>query len=468
MLTLVLAGLLAPAQITTPVVPILQPGPQVQVPLRPVRDLSGQVIGSEEDLDVALGGSFSAPFGPNITAVPTGDPRIWDLTFHRMGSGWEESVLIGIPTSHANPAPLLVAFHSYGHTPADILQNTTYFDEALNRGWFVVAPLGAHKFHFNVDYALENIRDVLDWFATIKPVDPDRIYGVGFSMGGGTALTYAARNLDPGHARFAAVVNHTGAASIRGVFDNSIDTSLLENSQMFGGTPTDFPNAYAAASTVDIDFVTARVNPSNDLARNLTHTSVTHWAVAGDPIGYLVDQVRIVHGQLYGRGTQSRMIIAIGNQHDWSTLNETAVLDLLATKQYANPEVGKVHRTLVTNNGFWFHFQVRQHTPGEFTPLRWFVDTPTNRLFVDRARNLKSIGFRPGSLGLDPAADLEVVVANTDGQSLELIVEGYALPPASVRRNGSSAANWTWDASAHTVTLYEASASGYPSWTIER
>jgi len=468
MLTLVLLGLLAPAQVTTPVVPILQPRQQFQSPATPVRDLSGQVIGTEGELDLALGGAFSAPFGPNITAQPTGDPRVWDLTFHRMSSGWEESVLIGIPTSHATPAPLLVAFHSYGHTPQDILQNTSYFDEALSRGWFVIAPLGAHKFHFNVDYAIQNIRDVLDWFAMIEPIDPDRIYGVGFSMGGGTATNFAARNLDPGHARFAAIVNHTGSASIRGVYDNSLDTSLLENPQMFGGSPTAFPFAYAASSTVDIDFVTARVNPATDLARNLTHASVTTWAVAGDPLGYLVDQSHIFHGQLYGRGGDSRLIMGGGNQHDWSTLDETAVLNLLDSKQYEDPEIGRIHRTLISNSGFWFHFHVNQHSAGQFTPLRWFVDVPSNRLFVDRARNLKSLGFRAATLGLDPDADLEVVVANTDGQALDLVVEGYDLAPASVHRNGSSAGNWTWDPITETVTLFEASPGSYPSWTIER
>jgi len=143
-------------------------------------------------------------------------------------------------------APLLVLFHSYySHhnehtTPSTGPRNWDYYDlitKAKERGWIVMMhdggqldaachtpvpcphptpePTGGHfttyatePFHRHSEAA---IRDAIQRF----PINKDRVYGYGFSMGGQEALNYAARHLDPlsDEGMFAAVISSSGYLS---------------------------------------------------------------------------------------------------------------------------------------------------------------------------------------------------------------------------------------------------------------
>ena len=82
------------------------------------------------------------------------------------------------------PAPVLTLFHGYGEHLRDTVLRTDLVDEAMSRGWLVFAPLGAHEFNYGIDYAQDNIERAFEFIGARLPLDLDRIYGVGFSMGG--------------------------------------------------------------------------------------------------------------------------------------------------------------------------------------------------------------------------------------------------------------------------------------------
>jgi len=115
---------------------------------------------------------------------------------------------------------MLVIFHRYGVSHWDGFLHTDFYAEGRKRGWHVVGMLGAAQVNFASPESQQNTRVVLDWMLANYNVDRARIYGVGFSMGGGSATSYAARHLDPAGSMFAALVDHTGSVSLQDTYDH--------------------------------------------------------------------------------------------------------------------------------------------------------------------------------------------------------------------------------------------------------
>jgi len=414
--------------------------------------------------DSALGGNFSNGWSPpaSTTLLQLG---IYEVNLNDPGTGWQETFVIGMPDKPLFPAPVLVVFHGYGGTPQEILDNTTYFEEGMARGWIVVAPLSAHQYNFGIRYSQRNTEAVMNWVAKYCKVDVDRFYAVGFSMGGGAASSYATRHVSPLHARFAGLVNHTGSTSIKDIYWNSPDPSLLESDLMFGGSPTDKSFLYSIASTMDLDTFSGTIDQSTDMARNLSNISVKNFNVDGDPNQHLVNQTQKVHDQFAARGVTSVHTTTGDSIHKWYTLNETEVLDFLEPLTFTDPKPNVFHRILADRGGRWFDFGVRQTKKGRFTPFRWAAMPGLNQIYIDEAENMARLTVNPTKLGLDTSKPLDFVYESVDGQAVELVIKGIDMP-VDVQRNGASTGNWTYDPVKRTVTLFEDTTSGLPKWTI--
>jgi len=418
-----------------------------------------------------LGGSYTAggAHGPISSITPSFRPGLWNITLDDPGTGWQEKVLLGIPSvqQHAQP-PLLVMFHSYSVNENSTYVNSPIFQDALDRGWFVLSPLGAHDVNFGIDYAQENVQYALDVFTEILNENPRRIYGIGFSMGGGMAMSYAARHQDPGRPRFAAVINHTGTVSVANAWSNSTDNTILEHELMFGGPPASDPFRYSQASALDIAFPGLEVDATTDLTRNLAGTHVLHQHADFDPITYLIEQTQTIYAWME-LASPDKTNILTPNQavHEWGTIDSNAALDYLYgfVGELELPTEG-THRVLADRETTWFHFHVHQDLAGAFTPFRWNYEPLANRLTIDETENLERIVVNTLSLGLNPAVNLEVVVESADGTPDEVTLTGYQLQPQELLRNGVADSNWEWDPVARTVTILESDPSGAPLWRV--
>lgn len=431
-----------------------------------VRGIYGEPLGSSADMDTTLGGSFSNPFNPGRSANMR-HRYIAEVKLNDPGTGWEERFLIGIPPVRLKPSPVLVLFHEYGGTPEKMLENTTYFKAAMARGWIVVAPLSAHQYNFSIEYAQVNTKAALDWVIANVDVDPDRFYAVGFSMGGGTATSYAARHLDPHSARFAAVVNHTGTTSIRDSYWAANDKNLMESPLMFGGAPDVHPFRYQTASTIDLDTFTGQIDPESDMGRNLSHVELKSFNAEGDPLWYLIAQTSRLHDHVLTYGTSAIYTQSTDTVHKWWTLDVDEVLDYFEGVTYAEPAAGVLTRTLADRDGRWFHFEIEQNTPGTFSPFRWTVLPALNRVVVDQAENFNRFVIDPASAGLNASQPIEVIFECAEDRALEVAVKGIASAPSDVLINGQPTGEWAYDAASDTVTLFEDAIGSYPKWTIQ-
>lgn len=417
--------------------------------------------GAAERVDVGDVRPGGMPGGRDPRFDPYRHPRL-QLLFTNTGSGSVELATLQIEGVPPNTrAPLLVAFHQFSTSHLDIFVNTTFPEEAAARGWYLLAPLSGGQAHFSSLGSQINTQYVIDWVRAHFLVDEERIYGVGFSLGGGAVTNYAARHLDPSGAMFAALANHTGTVSLAHSYDRQPDGRAAFEA-VFGGSPAQVPFAYQRSSVIDLDPVTGIVHPGVDLARNLTHIPTYGFYVSQDPLVHLREQNEALAQHMQGFGAPYSLTVVDRNTHTWLNLDETDVCDFLAPKTLTLPTAAS---TLADHDDRYFWFDVVQDGPGAFTPFDWSVDAGANRLELAASENLAELGVHTLEAGLDPAATLEVSIANADGSGDVVVLGDYPQPPAQVLRDGLPGASWSWDVGASALRLEETDGAGH-LWTV--
>jgi dienelactone hydrolase len=401
----------------------------------------------------SIGGAGGTIAGgvPTVTRerVP-GYPGLFQMTMSGTGSGFLEKFLLQVPdVPPSAPRPLLVAFHKYGTSHADVLFNTSFVEEARARGWYLIAPLGAMQQNFGCLESQVNVRAALEWARAHIAVDDARIYGVGFSMGGGGCASFAARHLDPDGPRLAAIVNHSGTVSLGHAWANENDTVRAVLEARFGGTPAQVPFAYQRCSTIDLHPQTGSVVAGTDMGRNLVQ--VHTWLAADDPDLYLPAQTQAFHAQVQWWHPSAVLTLAPGDQHSWGTLDEAAACDWLAQHAWQEPTSGSL---LADSDGVWHRFVVEQAAGGAFTQLSWGADPGANRLVLSGTRNLRRAATDATTLGLAYAGTLRLDLDPADGSADELLLTSVPYAPNAVFRDGLPASA-TYDSLADTLLLVE-------------
>jgi hypothetical protein len=147
--------------------------------------------------------------------------------------------------------------------------------------------------------------------------------------------------------------------------------------------------------------------------------------------------------------------------------NELEALDWLQQYTWTEPGFNTPVRVLADRDARWWHFTITQKTAGQFSPFRWTVDDANDRVVLDQMSNVASVRFNPVEAGL-PSTPIEVMINLTSAGSIEIVLDGFEFPPASVTRTGGGGASWTHDQVAKTLTLHETVGTGYPRWTVTK
>ncbi len=421
--------------------------------------------GIQENLTGGMPGLPSASLQMRMMPVP-GYPGTYNVTLRNTGSGYKELFVIQIPSNPPpGPRPLLVGFHRYGVSHADVLLNTSFPAECEARGWYFVAPLGGSNCHFSSQVSLINTRRVLDLVKQCYPIDAARVYGVGFSMGGGAALNYAARSLDPAGLRFAAVVNHTGTLSTAHAFANELDDNDADDGPVPGGanleandwmefwhagTPTSKAFAYQQSSVFQLDALTNQVVPGVDLTRNLKLIKLQSWMASGDPLLYLGAQTTAFAGYAANLGLDHTLHVIPANQHTWDTLDESAVCNWFASLNLQVPSAGSLAAD--SDGQKLYQFRVWKDQAVGFAPFQWSLDPSAARLNLYGTQNLKRVEWDATECGIAYQGALRLNHSNLDASSDEILFLNVPWAPVQVQFNGSPASG-SYDAQAGTFLI---------------
>ena len=429
--------------------------------------------------DSGLSGSSGGALGmaANVLPVP-GYPGAYNVTLRNTGSGYTESFVLQIPSgAPVGPRPMLVAFHRANVSHADAFLWTSFPQECQARGWYFVAPLGGSQRHFSSLVSQINPQRVLDLVCSLYPIDRQRIYGVGFSMGGGAVSTFAARHLDSDAPHFAAILNHSGSVSIAHAFANEIDDNdaddgplpngaNLEASDLMqfwnGGTPATAAFSFQRCSSIDIDPLTGQVGADTDLARNLGHLKVMTVLATGDTHPYIPYQTQTWVSHLANLGVDNTFNSVAYNGHSWDALDDHAACNWFASISAVEPSSGN---QLADEDGqSVFHFHVQQDQTGQFTPFQWLADPTANRLSVWGSRNLRRLSVDAQAIGLAYLGTLRWNHSDLDATADELQLTNLPYAPLQVLRDGQSAA-FSYDAQLGTLLLTEPDGFGH-QWQI--
>lgn len=382
------------------------------------------------------------------------------LTLPIPQTGLQESYLFFTPPAPVAPTPLLVHFHAAGTSAYDLVFFTDFLAEAEARNWYVLAPFqivsqSPATSSYSTLPSQFHVDEVLAWAIANHTLDLDRIYGYGFSMGGGNALNYAARHLERARGTFAALANHTGTLSLPDEYRNARSPKVLRPilEGLFGGSPTARPFEYLRSSVLDLDEDGRLVLGGDHVAVNLAHVPIQSWFATGDPQAHLVAQARRLD-ELFGLlpGTNHTLVPVNGDQHVWDTLDEVAVCNWFATHSLALPRGGELR---VDRSAKFLHFDLTVAATDRFAHL--FHDARPERLSVTETENLVEVRTAAAEAGLDPAqVPFELLIDAAAGAPPRVVITGFTRAPSAARRDGDVAVTgWAYDALNQVLTIDE-------------
>ncbi len=416
---------------------------------------------------IAAAGSYSHP--NLISYFVPGIPGVYNVILRNTGSGFQEQFLLQPATvAPGTSAPLLILFHGAGTSHYSGLFHTSFFTEAQQRGWHVLAPLGALQNNFGFLPGQINTRLAIAWTLNHLSVDADRVYGVGFSMGGGWALSQAARHLGSDDAHFAAILNHTGSVSLAHTYESDLGARpLLE--LRYGGTPLEETFGYRRCSTIDLDPASGTVGTDTDMVRNLRHVPIRNWMADMDPLTYLTAQTNALHGHAQAMLALESLTVVPASVHSWSTLDPVIACNWLAEHTYTPPAPATLATALIDQDGSYFDFVVQQDAPGAFSKFKWMYEPATagNRLKLLETSNMTEIAVDATDLGLEYTGTLELELQVLDMTEDRIVLHGTPSAPVAVLRDGLPM-SWTWFSESKGLTIVEPGLdTGSHVWSIE-
>lgn len=431
------------------------------------------------------GATLGRPYLRLGSPVP-GFPGAWNLQISVPETGIVEKFVLQFPQGPVTtPRPLLVVFHKYGVSHADALYNTDFDTEALSRGWYMLAPLGAYQTHFGDALSQQNTLAAIEYARSVCNIDPTRIYGVGFSMGGGALTSFASRHLDPQGPMFAAVANHTGTVSLNHAYANEGSTVQALMVLRLGDPVT---NAFQWKRLSSVDLVTVAmgdpldpadvsVAAGTDVVRNLKHAGVQNLLADQDPMLYLALQTSELSAHVQTIHPSSVFTQLPGAQHSWDTLDESAVCNWFAQKTLALPTAGSA---LIDRNTYlygphggtdlrYLHFRVQEDVDAsttQFVSFDWSANATTNELELLATSNVSRLSIDATDVGLAYAGSLTLEISSADASDDEIVLLDVPQAPVSVTRDVGPTPPATYDPVGQTLTIPEPGVSGVHVWTI--
>jgi poly(3-hydroxybutyrate) depolymerase/DNA-binding beta-propeller fold protein YncE len=136
------------------------------------------------------------------TQDKTKPPRVEKKTYDFKDAGKDMEYALFVPSGYdkAKKSPLVIALHGLGGNPQQFMRTRGLTEQAEKRGYIVAAPMGYNEKGWYGVRGLKGSRmepenlgelsekDVMNVLALVKKdysVDPDRVYLMGHSMGGG-------------------------------------------------------------------------------------------------------------------------------------------------------------------------------------------------------------------------------------------------------------------------------------------
>lgn len=431
--------------------------------------------------------SFSSlPEGPSsLIASGVGGTAVLARLFIPATGLFEVFLIYVPPTDPTLERPLLTAFHSFGISHGSIATLTTYLRECQDRDWFLLAPIqsggpGLSQVSYGSINSQLHVEAVIGLMLEYYEIDRDRLYGVGFSMGGGNVMSYATRHRDRRKGAFAAIMNHTGTVSLADTYEFVPVSVRPIMETLFFGTPTDTPFEWTRASSIVLDSTSQLIPNADHMAVNLTNIPIKTIYGITDPNQYLIDQSIQLDAFFQSVGATNHILeptpetTECPEGHCWNTADEFLVCEWLTTQTLnPNPTSGTI---LVDRSARWGRFDLQIDAQDAFGGLKFEVDPAAKSLTITGVRNLSEVAVDPSRIDLDVTGAFTVSVLSEELGGDDYRIRNYPALPTGVERDGQpvladcaappGTPSWCYDRNTGDLVLYEPGGQVPAVWTI--
>lgn len=295
--------------------------------------LMGACAGTAPQTPDAPSASAAPPVGGPRPMQPLilGTPPVGSAPAPRPASGLGDVTVVntslnGDPTRIVYPAralaagqryPVLIFHHGYGMDQTQLTDRTGLAAAAVQEGWLAASATFGGRAHWGNEQALRQTGLLIQELVANHQVDPQRIYLVGFSMGGGTALLAAANPLGLPY-RVAAVASTQGFTDLEAMTSEESGGGVYAKSvqEAYGGSLT---SAVVAAHSPQAQAERLRGIPVY-LEHGSADTSVR------------VSQAYQMDAKLTELGIAHEFKIYNGAGHGEQTIDEAAIVGFLRGK----------------------------------------------------------------------------------------------------------------------------------------
>lgn len=387
------------------------------------------------------------------------------------GTGFHEHYTYQVPPGYdpdGLPIPMVIAYHGFGSSAASVSTQTLLDELCALRGWFYLSVTGVDDQLFGTDVAQRNVDAIIRYILDEYAIDADRLYMVGFSMGAGVTVNYAATHRDPDDIMIAAVGLVSGAYDWAMTYtaDPAVQGWML-NPYNFGASPTDDPFAYQRSSGLHHDMgsyppLPAVLSAELSFAWNLE--GIPAWVSwdEGDTLIYLPDQSEQLASLLQARGDELVIRPVTGTvnpadglpaTHSWAVMDPFQLFHFFDGRTVERrPETLDV---MLDEDASISFVEAAQEVPGGFTRLTAAVDPEAKTIALEDSQNLGGVVFNMDSSGLADVWPVEVSVVASEAHELALTIQddadlpGYLVEiPSGILVGGSE-----WDAVTRSLTV---------------
>lgn len=368
------------------------------------------------------------PAGPDGTGTSFVEPFQYQL-----GASYQRT---------GRPHRMLVAYHGFGSSASSVATQSTLDELCNQRGWVYLSVTGLDDKLFGTELSQQHTEAAIRWMLDNHNVDPDRIVMVGFSMGAGVAINFAARHRDPDGIVLAALglvavsADWTSAWEIGGAGVKAV----LENPLNFGVSPSQDPFAYqrwsGAFHANGGPFSIGTLQAGQSMASNLGATPVYLTWDTGDPTLYVAEQCATLATYLAGLGGEVTVKKVSGTldpatgvpaPHSWALLKVNQMLNAFDGKT-AERRPSRMH-ALVAEDSVAGSATIEQRAPGSFSAADIDIGSV---LRVSGVENAECVALDAGGL----TADRRVEALPADGEGFDLRLSGFATRPSYVLAAG--------------------------------
>lgn len=356
-----------------------------------------------------------------------------------------EAFFLQVPLAH--PAPLedralIMGFHGSQVSPAQIFGIGSGINDlpeiCSDNGWLLMAPNGLHTSNMASEPTQRALEVDLAFLYSVLPFNPDKVYSLGFSMGGLNATSFALRHQDPFALRTAGIIYHTGTTDIIRDYNDAtphFQQTIWEDPLVFGASPTENPFAYDRVNPARFDAAGTGFLDDFFQLDAIKHTPFYLHYNTNDPTKY-DGWNSVLSGALTAKGftVESAITTTLQPKHSIFTLDfidavgyvtETPLGPLPASSRiFADRPAKYLWSRMISDPAP----NVARYTVA--------IDTSTNSFAVSDTHHVDVLGFAPSLMGLSPSQTLTFTAASGDLTPDTYVIGDYPAAPTSILVDG--------------------------------